>query len=123
MQGDNRCERPSSSTDRLTSPVSMPRNGTTQTRTFNYNPNSTTVGIDLLSATKPENGTVTYTYNSDHTLATKVDANNNHFSYSYDYLKRLTSVSVGGNVLRTYSYDSNPFDAGYSQSAAGRLTA
>ncbi len=103
--------------------VSMPRSGYTQTRTFNYNPNSTTVGVDLLSATNPENGTVIYTYNSDHTLATKTDAKGQVFTFSYDGYKRLTTVSVGGTTLRTYSYDSNPFDAGYSQSSAGRLTA
>src|SRR5712692_9842871 len=79
--------------------VSMPRGANTQTRTFNYNPSTTTVGIDLLSATNPENGTITYTYNSDHTLATKVDANNHHFAYQYDSYKRLTKISVGGTVL------------------------
>ncbi len=50
--------------------VSMPRGSNTQTRSFNYI-TGTTVGIDLLSATNPENGTITYTYNSDHTLHTK----------------------------------------------------
>ena len=50
----------------------MPRGSNTQTRSFNYLTGST-VGIDL-SATNPENGTVNYTYNSDHTLHTKTDA-------------------------------------------------
>ena len=31
-------------------------------------------------------------------------------------------VSVGGNALRTYIYDSNPDDPNYSQYTAGRLT-
>ncbi len=43
--------------------VSMPRASGTQTRTFNYgNP----PGTQLLSATNPENGTVTYTYDARH---------------------------------------------------------
>jgi uncharacterized protein RhaS with RHS repeats len=44
--------------------VSMPRGASgTQTRTFNYNCGATVTGF-LQSATNPENGTVTYTYNS-----------------------------------------------------------
>ena len=49
--------------DQLTG-VSMPRGATTQTRTFNYD---LTTGR-LSSATNPENGTVSYTYNADGTL-------------------------------------------------------
>ena len=95
----------------------MPRPGVTQpqTRTFNYT-SGTTVGAYLLTATNPENGTVSYTYNSDGTLATKVDANGNHFSYGYDNYKRLTTISVGGAVIRTFSYDT-------TTNSAGRLTA
>jgi YD repeat-containing protein len=74
--------------------VSMPRGSNTQTRTFNYL-TGTTVGINLLSATNPENGTVTYTYNSDNTLHTKTDAKNQVFTYSYDSYKRLTKIQVG----------------------------
>ena len=59
--------------------VSMPRGSNTQTRTFNYI-TGTSVGPNLLIATNPENGTVTYTYNSDNTLATKKDANGNQFA-------------------------------------------
>ncbi len=102
--------------------VSMPRGSTTQTRSFNYT-SGTVVGAHLLSATNPENGTVTYTYNSDHTLATKTDANGQQFTYTYDSYKRLLTVSVGGTLLRTYSYDTNPYDSSYSQYSAGRLTA
>jgi YD repeat-containing protein len=40
--------------------VTMPRATGTQTRTFNYT-TGTTVGTLLLSASNPENGTVTYT--------------------------------------------------------------
>src|ERR1700675_1240014 len=80
--------------------VSMPRGSNTQTRTFNYL-TGTTVGIDLLSATNPENGTVTYTYNSDHSLHTKTDAKSQVFTYSYDSYKRLTQIMVGSTVLRS----------------------
>ena len=100
--------------------VSMPRGATTQTRTFNYT-SSNVVGGFLLSATNPENGTVTYTYNTGtNTLASKTDAKGQQLTYQYDGYNRLTSVSgyttppcpncvppiTGvGEVLRTYTYD------------------
>jgi YD repeat-containing protein len=90
--------------------VSMPRGSNTQTRTFNYITGST-VGINLLSATNPENGTVTYTYNSDNTLHTKTDAKGQVFTYSYDSYKRLTQVEVGSTVLRSFMYDTNTLDS------------
>src|SRR5713226_6855990 len=102
--------------------VSMPRCTTTQARTFNYT-SGTTVGAHLLSTTNPENGTVTYTYNSDHTLNTKTDAKSQVFTYGYDGYQRLKTVSAGSTLLRTYYYDTNPYDANYSQYASGRLTA
>jgi len=98
--------------------VSMPRGTNTQTRTFNYNV-GTTVGIDLLSATNPENGTITYTYYSDHTLHTK-----GSLTYSYDSYKRLTQIMSGSTVLRTFMYDSNTIDTTFSGSyTQGRLVA
>jgi RHS repeat-associated protein len=103
--------------------VSMPRGSNTQTRTFNYI-TGTTVGINLLSATNPENGTVTYTYNSDNTLHTKTDAKGQVFTYSYDSYKRLTQVEVGSTVLRSFMYDTNTLNSTYSGSyTAGRLVA
>ena len=48
--------------------VTMVRDGYTQTRTFLYS------GPDLVSATNPENGTVTYTYNGVHQVASRTDA-------------------------------------------------
>jgi RHS repeat-associated protein len=99
--------------------VSMPRGATTQTRTFNYT-SGNSVGAHLLSATNPENGTVSYTY-SNHLLATKTDAAGNQFTYAYDSLHRLQTVSANGNVLRTYTYDANTIDASYSQNVLGRL--
>jgi YD repeat-containing protein len=103
--------------------VSMPRGSNTQTRTFNYN-TGTTVGTNLLSATNPENGTVTYTYNSDSTLHTKTDAKSQVFTYSYDSYKRLTQIMVGSTVLRTFMYDTNTLDSTFSGSyTQGRLVA
>ena len=81
----------------------------------------------LQSATNPENGTVTYTYNTYNLLATKTDAKNQQLTYQYDYDNRLTSVTwankpAGAQVLRTYYYDPNPLDStGFSQYTTGRL--
>jgi RHS Repeat. len=61
--------------DNLTQ-VAMPRNGYTQTRTFAYQ------GRRLVSATNPESGTTTYTYNSDGTPATRTDADNRRQEYT-----------------------------------------
>lgn len=121
--------------------VSMTRGSNTQTRTFNYNSGTTVTGF-LQSATNPENGTVTYTYNSaTNTLASKTDALNNKFTYQYDTYNRLGSVSLAvpyncppppqscnpppPQVLRTYYYDTNPLDSTgkFSQNPFGRLTA
>ena len=95
--------------------VSMPRGTNTQTRTFNYNSGTTVTGF-LQSATNPENGTVTYTYNSQNLLASKTDAKNQQLTYQYDCYNRLTSVTWanatgGAQVLRTYYYDTNPLDS------------
>ncbi len=107
--------------------VSMPRGSTTQTRTFNYNSGTTVTGL-LQSATNPENGTVTYTYNWN-LLGTKTDAKGQQLAYWYDTYNRLTSVywynaPGGAQLLRTHYYDTNPLDStGFSQNALGRLTA
>jgi RHS repeat-associated protein len=92
--------------------VSMPRGSNTQTRTFNYNIGHTVTGF-LQSATNPENGTITYTYNSGtNTLASKTDAKNNTLTYQYDIINRLISVTWsnapgGSQTLRSYFYDTN----------------
>src|SRR5258708_27271817 len=100
----------------------MPRATGTQTRPFNFT-TGTTVGTLLLSATNPENGTVTYTYNTDKTLATKTDALNQQFSYTYDSYKRVTQINLGQTVIRQFYYDTNPLDGSFSQNVAGRLAA
>ena len=80
--------------------VSMPRNTAngmkTQTRTFVYNPTTystvTLPAMWLTSATNPESGTTSYTYNADGTLASKTDANGNTETYTYDAYQRLTGI-------------------------------
>ncbi len=68
--------------------VSMPRGSTTQTRTFNYD----LATGRLTSAANPENGTVSYTYNADGTVATKTDAKNQQVQYTYDSYRRVTQI-------------------------------
>jgi len=63
--------------------VSMPRGGSTQTRTFNYD----LATGRLASATNPENGTVSYTYNNDGTLQKRTDARGQRVEYTYDNLR------------------------------------
>jgi YD repeat-containing protein len=99
----------------------------TQTRTFNYN------GLDLTSTTNPENGTVSYTYDTVHHVLSKTDAIGQQTHYSYDLYGRLTAQYfyplVGGtptldpNQTVSYYYDTNPHEPGYSNNAQGRLTA
>jgi YD repeat-containing protein len=52
-----------------------------QRRTLTYDK---TTQSRLLTATNPENGTVSYTYNYDGTLQSKTDAKNIKAEYSYD---------------------------------------
>jgi YD repeat-containing protein len=72
--------------------VAMPRTVTgtlvTQTRTFAYDP----VKEWLTSATNPENGTVSYTYNGDGTLLSKTDAIGNKQTSAYDTYQRLSAI-------------------------------
>jgi RHS repeat-associated protein len=111
--------------------VSMPRGGVTQERKFNYEYEPNRPGTLLLSAQNPESGTVVYTYHPDGTMATKVDAKGQKTELVYDSYKRVTQVkkypSVGApedEAARVeLSYDTNPYEAGYSAYAAGRLTA
>jgi RHS repeat-associated protein len=107
--------------------VTMTRAGTTQTRSFVYD----NAGR-LTSATNPENGTVTYTYNSDNTLQDKHDARGQDTVYTYDSLKRLTMIkkyptgrSNSEDTCQrvTYSYDTNPYSSTFTQNGYGRRTA
>jgi YD repeat-containing protein len=51
-----------------------------QTRSWVYSPTT----LLLTSKTTPESGSVTYTYNSDGTLATATDAKSQRRVYTYD---------------------------------------
>jgi len=65
----------------------------TQTRTFNYtDPNTNAPGAYLRSANNPENGAITYTYNSDGTVASKTDAKNQKVMYTYDWAGRPIQI-------------------------------
>ena len=110
--------------------VYMARSAGVQQRTFVYNNSSN----QLASATNPENGTVTYTYNAFNKVATRTDPRGLQKQYTYDGIGRLTQVSRfynqngqwisgGACATDTYYYDSNPLDATYSQYTAGRLAA
>jgi RHS repeat-associated protein len=106
--------------------VSMPRNTAggpvTQTRSFVYTPTTySTLTLPaqwLTSATNPENGTVSYTYNADGTLASKTDAINNTETYTYDAYQRLTAIP---DRQQTFTYDTCPTNAMGCVSMAGQL--
>ena len=82
--------------------VSMPRDGVTQTRSFSYD---TTTQSRLLSATNPENGTVSYTYNLDGTTTSKTDAKGIKVEFSYDAFKRVTQMRKSTQVAGTWTED------------------
>ncbi len=98
-----------------------------QNRTFNYGN-----GAYLLSATNPENGTVSYTYNADGTVATKTDAKSQQAVYTYDAYGRVTMIqrgTVSGSTFTedptrrtTLGWDTNTVHSAYSANALGRLT-
>lgn len=100
--------------------VSMPRTTGTQTRTFVYASTaySTLVlpALWLTSATNPENGTVSYTYNADGTLHTKKDAIGNTLTLTYDSYGRLTSSPAG-----TFTWDTCPTGATGCVNAPGQM--
>jgi RHS repeat-associated protein len=102
--------------DRLLT-VSM--NGGAQTRTFVYNSYG-----QVTSATNPENGTASYSYD-DHLLASKTDAKNQVTNYEYDSYKRLTRMAPPNCTdcieQKRFIYDSYPADPG--EHAYGRLAA
>jgi|AGTN01.3.fsa_nt_gi RHS Repeat. len=106
--------------------VAMPRNGYTQTRSFTYQ------GKWLMSATNPENGTTTYTYNSDGTLATRTDQAGRRFEHDYDIHGRLTAIRVMGYdhwgqwselSRKEYQYDTNNIAPAVTENGVGRLAA
>ena len=111
----------------------MSRGGVTQTRTFAW------TGNDLTSATNPENGAVSYTYDGAHHVLSRTDAKSQQTQYTYDINGRLTLTKhlVGGQEdltqRITYYYDSLPGNGyqppfqnlpfGCCSNTAGRLAA
>jgi len=117
---------------RMTQARTFKRDGSAyQTRTFVYN----TLG-QLTSATNPENGTVTYTYNGDGLLATKTDAKSQVLYFFYDTKHRLLRIeSPQGTVKTEFTYDTGTYGVGkmatasndghtwrYSYDVMGRVT-
>ncbi len=99
-------------------------NQVTQTRSFNDLSGGNVTAL-LQSATNPENGTVSYTYDPDNTLATKTDARGQVVSYTYDLFQRVTGITSGGGQGVAFYYDTDP-DIPYgnfAQNAWGRLAA
>ena len=112
--------------DQLTQ-VSMPRGGYTQTRSFQW------TGGTLTSATNPENGTVSYTYDGSNKVLTRTDAKNQQAKYIYDTYGRLSQLQHwlwNGSFLYEdlsqridYAYDTNPYLVNFLHNGAGRLAA
>jgi RHS repeat-associated protein len=96
-----------------------------QTRTFVYDSLKR-----LSSASNPESGTITYGYDNNGNLTSKLDARSITTTFIYDALNRVTSKSYNDNPQTptvSYFYDSQTlpsgapsFDRGY---ATGRLVA
>jgi RHS repeat-associated protein len=86
--------------------------------------------LAVISRWISESGTVTYDYDANGNLITKVDANSITTSFAYDAINRVTSRSYlnsPGTPAISYFYDAQPlpsgaptFDRGYS---TGRLVA
>jgi YD repeat-containing protein len=103
--------------------VTMPRSSGTQTRSFQW------TGSDMTSATNPENGTITYTYDGAHRVKTRIDAKGQKTQYTYDGYGRKTMVQHFNssqveqiNQRVTYTYGDNPgAPTDFSQNSWGRL--
>ncbi len=98
----------------------------TQTRTWVYDP-----GTQLLtSQTAPENGTTSYSYNADATIATVTDAKNQQKRFGYDAYGRVIQIARGTLVngqftedvtqRATFAYDGT--NGGFSANTAGRIS-
>jgi RHS repeat-associated protein len=106
--------------------VQVIRDGYTQQRSFQWS------GTDLVSATNPENGTVTYTYDTAHHVLSRTDAKGQVTGYSYDAYGRLTAMAhyptgiangADANQQVNYYYDTNPYGDPIAANTWGRLAA
>jgi RHS repeat-associated protein len=109
--------------------VNMTRGGVTQTRTWTYHADKRE---RLMSVTHPESGTTLFSYNNDGTVAEKRDAKLQKLVYEYDAdangrLKLVKRLLAGGSEdicqRVRYYYDTQPFAAGFTQNANGRVAA
>jgi RHS repeat-associated protein len=97
-----------------------------QTRTFQWD----TYSGNMLSATNPENGTVTYSYNGAHQVTQRTDAKGQQTQYTYDGYGRLSEVrhyptagTEDVNQRWDYSYDGSVSDSTFTvQNGWGRLS-
>ena len=101
--------------------VDIYRGGNDQRRSFTYQTGTNW----LLTATNPENGTVTYTRDPVGHVTKRVDAASQTTNYTYDGYNRLTQVVRNNDPCQTenYNYDQGidySFSSGYSM---GKLTA
>jgi YD repeat-containing protein len=84
----------------------------------------------LTSQTMPENGTVSYTYNADASIATVTDAKNQQKRFSYDPYGRVIQIARGTlsgatftedtTQRTTFTYDGS--NGGFSTNTSGRLS-
>ena len=89
-----------------------------QARTFIYD------GVDrLTSATNPESGTISYTYDSDSNVLTKTDARGIVTTMSYDSHNRLIgkTYSDGTTPAVAFAYDTTGVNGANIQNPIGRL--
>ncbi|MGH9554618.1 MAG: RHS repeat domain-containing protein [Terriglobales bacterium] len=100
-------------------------NTTWRPRTFTYNSLS-----QLLTAANPESGTVTWTYDTDGSVLTKVSPKPNQtgaltvtVTYAYDALHRLTGKTYSnGDPAVSYFYDQTSYNGLTISNGKGRRT-
>ena len=74
-----------------------------------------------MSATNPENGTVSYTYDAAHRVVTRTDAKSQQTQYTYNTLGRLSQVKHGTVSGGVFTEDTTQA-VGYTYDAYGRLS-
>ncbi|MDQ6652330.1 MAG: polymorphic toxin type 33 domain-containing protein [Acidobacteriota bacterium] len=89
-----------------------------RTRTFTYNSLS-----QLLAASNPESGIVTYAYDNNGNLLTKKDARNITTTFAYDSLNRLTGKTFSNtDPAISYYYDQSSYNGLTIGNGIGRRT-
>ena len=120
--------------------VGAQTNGTNPPRTFYFtyaaqqdDPIPLHLSMQLTSTSNPEtgpasvNGTTSYTYNADGTVATRTDPKGQITGYTSDTYQRVTTVTHGTDASQTvnYYYDTDPLDPNntFAQNTWGRVAA